>query len=719
MLAVIRQKAPLHARSRYSHGAWSALLGLALPALWLAGCASDHAGGGTPGAAGALAAAGAGVVGGADEAGGSGGAALSPVLISAKVRTPITTTRSINYWMWSPTYGDDIAGTEALVAPLGFELMRIGGYNNDANTPDPFDDAQTDAAVAYARAIGAEPILQVPLIGDTLGMPPTATTAADMVSYANVTKRYGLKYFSIGNEPDLYATQGSLSDMAAPAYPNYAPEDYCASAKADVAAMKSVDPSIQIVGPDLAYKYTAAQDWLSPVLQQCGDLFDIVAIHRYPFPAAMATLGAAQADVTQFKNAIAAVRGLMSAAGHPDAPLAVTEMNIDYDALPTQNVPAAVAGSLPSALWVADILGASQELELRTTALWDTSDDEGYQLGLIGVPPTHTPRPEYYAYQLFAKHAGATRLELTSSPKGVNVYPMRNAGDDLTQVIVVNWNRAAQVLQFQVTDLAGASPAPATFTVPGLSLTALDIPDVGDARAETYGYTEHAAASGPTPLAPGIGPLGDVDAGLPSEDPDAGAQCAEVKLTTPDVTTLGTASGSTLTFGPAGNTWVSFSYAGDSQAAPQTSLTPDGNGFELKGGLNPPLSANNYAGFGMYFNSGSCLDASQKTGIQFTLSGDLGGCSLRYLLLFAQDLSHIDDPGRGHCQDTDAVCHGASALVTVNTGPIQIPFSSLDNGAPVAALDPRNLVTMQWELSASDVAAGCNADVTVQNVSFY
>ncbi len=643
----------------------------------------------------------------------------SPVLISAKTRAPISTTRSINYWMWSPTYGDDIAGTEALVAPLGFELMRIGGYNNDANTPDPFDDAQTDAAVAYARAIGAEPILQVPLIADTIGMPPTATTAADMVSYANVTKGYGLKYFSIGNEPDLYETQGSPSDMASPAYPNYTPADYCVSAKAYVAAMKSVDPSIQIVGPDLAYKYTATQDWLTPVLEQCGDLFDIVAVHRYPFPAAMATLGAAQADVTQFKNAVASLRGLLSAAGYPDKPLAVTEMNIDYDALPTQNVPAAVAGSLPSALWVSDILGASQELELRTTALWDTSDDEGYQLGLIGVPPAHTPRPEYYAYQLFAKHAGPTRLALTSSPKGVNVYPMRNAADDTTQAIVVNWNTAAQVLQFQVTDLAGASPPPTTFTVAGLSLTAVDIPDVGAARAETYGYAEHAAASGPVPLAAGIGPVGDVDAGLPSEDPDAGAECAEVQLMTPDVTTHGSASGSTLTFGPAGSTWVSFSYAGDSQTAPSTTLTPDGNGFELSASLKPPLSGNNYAGFGMYFNSGSCLDASQKTGIQFTLAGDLGSCSLHYLLLFARDLSHSDDPGRGYCQDTDAVCHGPSVLVAPSANAIQIPFSSLDNGAPVAALDPRNLVTMQWELSASDTAAGCNANVTVQNVSFY
>jgi hypothetical protein len=209
----------------------------------------------------------------------------SPVVTSAKTRTPLTTTRSINYWMWAPSYGDHISGTEAQIAPLGFELMRIGGYDNDANSPDPFDEAQVDKAIVYARAIGAEQLLQVPLLGDAHGMPSTADTAAAMVSYANVTKKYGIKYFSIGNEPDLYARQGSLTDMNAPAIVGYVPENYCASVRAYVTAMKSVDPSISIVGPDLAYQYTASANWLSPVLRGCGELFDIAVGTASSMPA--------------------------------------------------------------------------------------------------------------------------------------------------------------------------------------------------------------------------------------------------------------------------------------------------------------------------------------------------------------------------------------------------------------------------------------------------
>ena len=166
---------------------------------------------------------------------------VGTVVVSAATRTPRTTTWSVNYWTWMPSYGDDVTGTETQIAALKPAVIRVGGYNNDANTADPFDNAQLDRALAYAHAVGAEPLIQVPLIADTSGNPPTAATAAAMVTYANVTKGYAIKYFSIGNEPDLYAAQGALTDASKPAFPNYTPSDYCASARAYVTAMKAVE----------------------------------------------------------------------------------------------------------------------------------------------------------------------------------------------------------------------------------------------------------------------------------------------------------------------------------------------------------------------------------------------------------------------------------------------------------------------------------------------
>ena len=93
--------------------------------------------------------------------------------------------------------------------------------------------------VAYARAVGAEPIVQVLLLADTACAPPTADTAAAMVQYG-ITQGYGIKYFSIGNEPDIYDTPGQ---RGWPQVMGYTPEDYCAAVTADVAAMKAVDPN--------------------------------------------------------------------------------------------------------------------------------------------------------------------------------------------------------------------------------------------------------------------------------------------------------------------------------------------------------------------------------------------------------------------------------------------------------------------------------------------
>ncbi len=191
-----------------------------------------------------------------------------------------------------------------------------------------------------------------------------------MVSYANVVKGYHVRYFSIGNEPDLYAMQGLPSNPSLPAIPGYSPQDYCAAAQDYVAQMKAVDPTIQIVGPDLSYQY----QWLTPILSTCGDLFDIVAIHRYPFSAPQATVAAAAADIAKFRSVIASVRSLMQAAGQGDKPLAITEMNIAYDATPAGTAPSAAPGTVPSALWMADILGTALELGLFTSAVWDISD---------------------------------------------------------------------------------------------------------------------------------------------------------------------------------------------------------------------------------------------------------------------------------------------------------------------------------------------------------
>jgi len=683
-----------------------------------------------------------GVLGSASKDGGTGadGATLGPanVVISATARTSRATTWSVNYWQWAPTYGNDVVGTESLVAAVAPAFIRVGGYNNDANTPDAFDDAQMDTLVAYARAIGAQPIIQVPLLQDTSGLPPTADTAAAVVRYANVTKGYAIEYFSIGNEPDLYASQGLPSDSSKPAIPNFGPSDYCTTARAYVTAMKVVDPTIQIVGPDLAWKYQAgndANDWLTPILQTCGDLFDVVSIHRYPFEAAQSSLASAATDAAKYRAVMTSVQGILQATGYGQKPLALTEMNVAYDA--TACVLDASPGTVGSALWVADSLGTSMGLGLWTSAIWDISDTKNWSLGFIGEPPAHQPRPEYYAYLFYAQHFGPTLLGVTSSPAGVSVYASRNAADNATEVIVANWNTTVQSLSFAVTGLPSASATSPTFQMPAVSLAAFELADTGATNAWVYGEAERVAGQGAQVLAPGSAPGAYPDAGAGSAGRTVGAgcqsggpTCTQTVLPGPAITTNGSAKGANLTFGTAPNAWGSYAYAASGQTSPTATVTADGNGFTISGGFGPLTSSgNNWEGFGLYYSSSSCIDASSYTGVKFDFLGDLGGCGFQFGASFSRDLAKADDATRGACAGTDANCYGpafeittAARAATPAAPTIQVPFASLTGGMPVSTFDAGFMVSLQWQLSttlANPDGGTCSANFTVTNVSFY
>ncbi len=669
------------------------------------------------------------------DGGADAGVAASPLVVSTATRTPRTTATGVNYWLWMPAFGDDVTGTDTLTAALKPTVMRVGGYNNDANTQDPFDDAAFDTAVTYARAIGAEPIIQVPLLADISGKPPTAATAAGMVTYGNVTKGYGLKYFSIGNEPDLYASQGLVADPTQPAIPGYTAADYCTTARAYVTAMKAVDPTIKIVGPDLSWKYQAgggANDWLTPILTGCGDLFDVVSIHRYPFEAASASLGAAAADAANFRNVMTSVRGILQATGQGAKPLALTEMNIVYDG--TFCVLDASPGTVGSALWLADGLGTANELGLWTSAVWDISDDDGYALGLIGPAPAHTPRPEYYAYALFAEHFGPTLVDVTSAPAGVKAYASRNQADDTTEIILVNWNQSAAPLAFSVTGLTTA-PSPVTFVLPPVSIGAVEIPNHGSAAAWVYSEAQRETGSGPQGLSPGktAQPTfsdggGQGSGGAAGKTPgtscavDGAVVCPQLVLSSPAITTMG-ASGAAgvVTFGSGATAWQSYSYAAPGQTAPTVALTPDGAGLQITGGFHPPISGN-WAGAGLFFGGSSCIDATMYTGVQFDFAGDLGGCALAFGASFSGDTSPADAPEQGSCPGTDSTCYGPLAPVVPGTATtIKVPFSALTAGSPIAKLDPATLVDVEWQLSAPTGADGgsCAANFTVENVAFY
>jgi hypothetical protein len=413
------------------------------------------------------------------------------IRVSSAQPAPLATLVGENYWCWS-NFGNYVRGTESLVAGLGLGVLRAGGHNNDTNTSngfDPFDEAQIDAFVGYCRKVGAEPILQVPLLKNASGGQATPGDAAEMVRYCNRTMGYGIRYWEIGNEPDLYSDQGDV--------PGYGVGQFCSDFNAWSAAMKRVDPAIRILGPELSWRYfpqTGANDWLTPFLSRCRGSFDVVAVHRYPFDAAHATLANATADVASFDSVVDGVRAQMASLGSGDVPLAITEANISWDGTPATSTQSASPQTFYAGLWVADTLGAAIRQRLWAICYWSLS--EGWTLGMI-EGGTGRPRPSYYAFQLVASHTGPTLLQ-AAPPLGFSVYASRSATADATLLVVINKNATSNRETVDLSGVAGAAAVAQAYEFPPYSLSALSIPDDGRPM-QIWSYTKAIADAGGPP----------------------------------------------------------------------------------------------------------------------------------------------------------------------------------------------------------------------------
>ncbi len=435
-------------------------------------------------------------IGGKNSSGGSGGTAGASATgsdrISAEVTvsgaTPLPVSATFfgqNYWSWVPDWGDPVAGVEAQVAEVGIRILRAGGSNNDKQAPAPFSLAEVDQFVAFANAIGAAPLLQVPILKNLSGTAATAQDAADFVAYVNQTQGYAVPYFSIGNEPDLYTEQGFFDST-------YNATAYCTTFKAFASAMKAVDPTIKILGPELSWKYqSGSNDWLTPFLKECGDAVDIVAVHRYPIDPAACSESAAYGDATRFRDAISHVRELMAATGQSAKPLAFTEANITWDGSPEKSILPASPGTFPAGLWVADAIGTALESSLHSLSFWSLS--EGWTLGFFSGT---TPRPALHVLKLFSTKFGTEVLKVTGSPAGSSIYAGRDASVGKTTLFVVNKSKNALELSVRLNALP-RSEVP-KFDVAPLSLSVVELLDDGTVPAVTE-YRSDMTAPSPSP----------------------------------------------------------------------------------------------------------------------------------------------------------------------------------------------------------------------------
>ena len=382
---------------------------------------------------------------------------------------------------------------------LGMKYLRFGGGDSDRRD---VQKSSLDLFVYQARQLGAEPAMTVRLLGGT------PEQAADLVRYANVEKDYNIRYWSIGNEPNLF--QGLM-------HVPYTSEDLNREWRAIAEAMRAVDPDILLVGPDITQyvvlnadsgniQYLEAsggghprdpqgRDWLQEFLKANGDLVDIVSLHRYPYPGAggsstsIATIDGLRANTLEWDTFIANTRQIIREAAGRDIPLAITEFNSNSS---QSSGAEASLDSFYNAIWLGDVLGRLIRQQVDIVAYWDLQGDINRAWGLMD---RYGVRPTYYAYVMYT-HFGTELLSSESTDPDVSLYAARREDGALT-LMVINlgpdektktlsidgftsggdaevWRFDADHNAEQIDSQAVADGA--TITVPGQSITLYSVP---------------------------------------------------------------------------------------------------------------------------------------------------------------------------------------------------------------------------------------------------
>jgi hypothetical protein len=324
-----------------------------------------------------------------------------------------------------------------LVEQAGFTALRFpGGAWTDAMDMQPF---QIDMFMDFCRQLGAMPTISVRLLG---GDPETA---AELVRYTNLEKKYGVTYWSIGNEPDIFTAQGQADY-------EYTIEMLNAEWRAIAQAMKAVDPTIKLMGPELHQwndnpddtpQDSTRRDWMTEFLKANGDLVDVVTVHRYPMysPNGPVTVEDLRANTRKWAGEVEYLRQVIRQTVGRDLPVAFTEVNSDPSSAMLQEVS---PDSFYNAIWYADVLGQLMNADVFMVNQWVISQRSG-GLGLLNGT---TVRPTFYVFPLY-KNFGSRQVYAASGVLDTDIFAAKREDGALT-LMVINLSDGEERIPLQV-----------------------------------------------------------------------------------------------------------------------------------------------------------------------------------------------------------------------------------------------------------------------------
>ena len=407
-----------------------------------------------------------------------GGAALAVAGTARAAEQPVTVTvdtraglgivpalgLGVNHAIWDPELGSD--ATSTLMKNAGVQMVRYPGgsyadsYHWETHTvPGGYVAPNTDfdTFMAGAKKTGAQPIV---IANYGTG---TAEEAAGWVHYANKTKKYGVKYWEIGNE--TYGNGHYGTAWEADHHPDKSPNAYATAVVQYAAAMKAVDPTIKIGAvlttpgywPDGIVAAGDAGTWNQVVLSVAGPSIDFVILHWYPGGIAPDGISAAKSltKPAQAVDIAEQTRALISRYAGPNPGrigIALTELNAGAGITGINTQPGALfAADAYPALWAAGVFNVDwwnvrNGLGTVSTVAGQTDYGNSGLLssgnctadGTVCQPPLNTPFAPYHALALLHTFAdpGDQLLRVSTGDPLVRGHAVRRANGELAVLLL-------------------------------------------------------------------------------------------------------------------------------------------------------------------------------------------------------------------------------------------------------------------------------------------
>jgi hypothetical protein len=337
-----------------------------------------------------------------------------------------------------------------LIKQSGVKLVRFGGEAADENKPTMH---QYIKLIDSVRFYGMEPILQVPYNNNYY----TADTAAAIVKYINVTMARNVKYWSIGNEPDISPPFGYGYNTASP---------IAKYIKAFSIKMKAVDSTIITLGPEL--KFCNNNDNLINDLTTPNGLHDITGLvpgHTYPYIDILTFHFYPFDGSQQYRQVVTNLTGKYQLSQSLDSlndrlqkcnlyhqrnenpiKVAITEAHVNYknsqDSLKKDvNAQSFLAGQF----W-ADLLGVAMEKKLEFVCFWSTVEKS---LGYISES-TGDLRPTYHHFKLMANHFNGSYSKPIINQKLKDFKVIATYNDGQIAVMILNQKKKGTGYQYAI-----------------------------------------------------------------------------------------------------------------------------------------------------------------------------------------------------------------------------------------------------------------------------